>query len=163
MLARNYCTFVTLTMVAAAETLPTAPKSDRHPKRESIPCVWVSSEVYWRFQLLEQKNLVALAPDMSGRRLFIFRSARLHNKTSTKGHLIVLFFTMNQCLQLICLSTTGVLVRQSSWRCPGRKTTRPGRRIRSGYPRLGHDNLVHESLTGHRPSAPRLVASFLLF
>ena len=150
-------------MVAAAETLPTAPKSNRRPKRGSIPRLRVSSEVYWRFGPLEQKILVALAPDLSVRRLFTFRTARLRNKTSTKGHLIVPFFITNGFLKLIYSYTTGVLVRQSSWRRPGRETTRPGGRIRSGYTRLGPDNLVHESLIGHRPSAPRLVASFLLF
>jgi hypothetical protein len=149
-------------MVAAAETLPTAPKCDRRPKRESIPRLWVSSEAYWRFRLLEQKNPVALAPDVSGRWLFTFRSARLSNKTSTKGHLIVLFFITKRSIKSIYYSMIGVLVRQSSWRRPGRATTRPGGWTRSGHPRLGHDNLVHESLVGHPSSisaAPRRLIS----
>ena len=94
-LAPNYLTYVTLTMVAAAETLPTALKSDRRPKQESIP------EVYWRLWILEQKNPVALAPDVSGRQLFTLRYARLSNKTSNKGHMTVLFFITNRSIKLI--------------------------------------------------------------
>ena len=40
--------------------------------------------------------------------------------------------------------------------------TRPVGRIRSGHTCLGNNNLVHESLAGHRPQVPWMGALFLL-
>ena len=38
--------YISLTMVSVMEMLLTSPQSNRHPKRGSIPRLWVPSEVY---------------------------------------------------------------------------------------------------------------------
>ena len=48
--ARNFTRYPASTMVAAAQTLPTAHESNLHPKQGSIPHLLVSSEIYWQYE-----------------------------------------------------------------------------------------------------------------
>ena len=76
-------------MVAAAETLLTASKSDRRPKRESVPRLGGPSKVYWRFRLSKQQIPAALAPAVEAGGHLHFQLANLSIKTAIKANEIV--------------------------------------------------------------------------